>query len=308
MRIVQVFSTEPHKPHAYRFNEVDNKLPFNPIEYSISTDGNTWFSCFDVPYLNGVYLYNVDFPDLNPADTYQAIGQQDGQTLMNSRYDQRDITCQFFSFGSDSNDQLLAYQALKRFLYARDEYWITFVSIPGLKFQVKVKTFKPSYPNEKDFYGTITFNNSSGLGQSLGSTQQINDFTSPIWALGQNIRLVNGEMPQYTFNNQTNFTVTNFGDIMIEPDIKQHPLTISIRCNGSPTLTNNTTNQSLTCNRQLSVGDELKLVGVNPFINGQQCGIDTNHGVISLQRGDNKFTLSNCSNVTISFDTPFYYV
>lgn len=305
---MQIFSKSSDKPHAYRFNEIDNKLPFNPIEYAISDDGVNWVSCFDVPNLQGVYMYDATLPDVNPADTYQVIGQQDGQTLMNSRYDQRDIVCQLYSFGIDENDQSMAYQALERFLYARDEFWITFYNHPGLKFRVKTKTFKPTYPNEKDFYVTVTFNNSAGISQSLGTTQQLDDFESGLWALGQNIHLANGELPQYTFSNTSSFNVFNCGDIMIEPDLKQHPLVITIHANGKPSLTNQTTDQTFTCNRNLSTSDELKLVGVNPFINGQQAGIDTDHGVISLQRGDNQFTLTGCTNATISFDTPFYYV
>lgn len=303
---MQVFSQSSNKPHAYRFSETDNKLPFNPVEYAISTDGVNWVSCFDVPDLKNVYMYDAVLPDLTPAETYQVIGQQDGQTLMASRYDQRDIVAQFYAFGEDENDQSLGYQALERFLYARDEYWITFANHAGLKFKVKAKTFKPTYPNDKDFYVTVTFNNSAGVGQTLGTTQQINDFESPIWALGQGIEMT-GSVPQYTFNTDS-FTVMNFGDIMIEPDIKQHPLVITIHANGKPSLTNQTTGQSFTCNRQVSAGDELKLAGVNPFINGQQCGIDTNHGIISLQRGANQFTLTGCTNATVSFDTPFYYV
>ncbi|AVW05399.1 phage tail family protein [Lactiplantibacillus plantarum] len=303
---MQIFSTRTDRPHAYRFGETDNKLPFNPIEYAISVDGTNWASCFDVPNLQGVYMYDATLPDINPADTYQALGQQDGQTLMSSRYDQRDITCQFYSFGIDEADQSLGYQALERFLYARDEFWITFSNHPGIKFRVKAKTFKPTYPNEKDFYATVTFNNSAGLGQSLGTTQDVEDFDSELWALGQNLRL--DQDLQYSFQNMDRFTVVNIGDIMIEPDIKQHPLIITIHCNGKPTLTNTTTGQTFSCNRILTTNDELKLSGVNPFINGQQCGSDTNHGVISLQLGDNQFTLTGCTDSNISFDTPFYYV
>ena len=133
--MVQVFSTKKDVPSMYPFllpteNGVGARkyYHYQPIEYSISADGKTWDSCFDVPELEGVYCYRS--PDVQPAvqtDNLKKIGLMDGQRLLSSSYDIRQITMQIVAKDNvDESDSLLAYDALQRFLVSREAYWICF--------------------------------------------------------------------------------------------------------------------------------------------------------------------------------------
>ena len=133
--MVQVFSTKKDVPSMYPFllpteNGVGARkyYYYQPIEYSISADGKTWDSCFDVPDLEGVYCYRS--PDVQPAvqtDNLKKVGLMDGQRLLSSSYDTRQITMQVVAMDNiDESDSLLAYDALQRFLVSREAYWICF--------------------------------------------------------------------------------------------------------------------------------------------------------------------------------------
>lgn len=107
--------------------------------------------------------------------------------------------------------------------------------------------------------------------------------------------------------NSPDFIFTNLGLIPLQAD--ERPVTITF--NGSVastlTITNQTTNQSLSINHQLSSSDNLVIVGFMPTVNGTPIYGDSDHGYLDFARGDNEIHIDGATSFTISFDTRFYY-
>jgi len=107
--------------------------------------------------------------------------------------------------------------------------------------------------------------------------------------------------------SQGMFKIFNPSDFAIQPYEQNHDLNVIFSGSGSPTLTNNDTGDSFSFNNNVSAADKLILKGVHPFLNGEPCEINTNHGSISLQKGWNNFSLTGWTG-TVAFDFPFIYL
>ena len=48
---MKVFSSKSNRPQAYKFEKptqtTRNSLGFDPIEFAVSLDGESWLSCYD---------------------------------------------------------------------------------------------------------------------------------------------------------------------------------------------------------------------------------------------------------------------
>lgn len=102
------------------------------------------------------------------------------------------------------------------------------------------------------------------------------------------------------------FKIFNPSDFAIQPYEQNHELNIIFKGSGMPYLTNNDTGDVFNYQKSLTGSDSLILKGVHPFLNGDPCEIDTNHGSINLIRGYNNFNLSGFAG-TVTFDFPFIY-
>ena len=109
----------------------------------------------------------------------------------------------------------------------------------------------------------------------------------------------------YTHNTGA-FKIYNPSDFDIQPYEQNHELNIIFKGAGSPKLTNLDTGDSFQLTKSISNSDSLILKGVHPFINGEACEIDTNHGHINLKKGWNNLNLTGF-NGTVTFDFPFIY-
>lgn len=292
---MQVFSGRADKPHAYLFGEYTNPLSFDPIELALSEDGQSWQSIFDDSNLSNVYL--IDFDWLSPviADTYRTAGTRDGQQLASSRLGQRDIVLQFVGYCRDSVDQKLVLQALSDFLIRRHNYWITFDNSGGRMYHVREKSITAEYHGDKMMTITVTLNNFTGVAQSIMPSINISEM--PNIGLGLPTDAVN-----YVFST-SEFDVNNIGELSVDPLVQGDYLDITLTGTGSPTIANTTTGDAITCTKPLKTGDTFKLIGVNPQINGQAAGINTDNGIIRLASGNNHFKITGCQdlNCTVSF-------
>lgn len=303
--MVQVFSqiAQWNKPHAYRFNETDNMLAFNPIEMSISTDGQEWQSYYDNRDLAGVYLYGWELPNTNPVDTFQKSNSVDGQLLMESSFDSRDITTQWVIYSADEDDQKLAYQALQRWFMRRGPIWVCFANQPGYKFEVRPKPFTPTYNSDRGMTVTIVLNNFTGMRESVVDSTELKEFNLNAWQYGMG--LPNGDDVDYTFSTES-FKVYNPSDVSIEPLLQRHQLTIKIIGAGAPMITNNTTGDSFSYSADIS-GHTFELRGVDPYLDDQNDGVNSDHGVITLAKGWNDITIAGCTVSEVDFAFPFLY-
>ena len=294
--MITVFSKRKDKPHAYGFNET-NMPPFTPIEISISPDGSKWVSMFDQPDLEKIYVHSHDVANATLTDTYQKIGINDGQSLISSSYEQRDIKMSVLFWGMNANDMKLAYDALQRFFISREAYWICFSDWPQRMYYVKAKQITPSYVGDRGYYCDVTFTDQIGLSRSVGTT------TDFVVGFG-NIQPV--DRPNYVFST-SKFTVVNMSDVLVDPEKRGHSFKMTLKGSSSSdmTITNSTTNLSIT--RKGGWSGEWCLNGTNPELNGQPDGINTDHGIITLQKGNNDFIVTGFSG-TITFDFPLWWL
>lgn len=297
---LQVFSTRTDKPHQYGFyrptEEVTSLLPYEPIEFAISPDGINWVSCYDVPDLVGIHLYQA--PDVASAvqtDNLRKVGLNDGQSLVSSSYEPRELKMMVSANGDpDEPSTLLGYDALQRFLVSRDGYWICFANWPQRMYYVKAKVNAPTFTGN-DWICEVDFTDLYGLSRSVGTTADSNR----VMGFGNNEL---STPPSYQFNTDK-FTVHNGSAVLIDPERRGHEFKLTVK--GSA---NNMTIKNLT------TGDVIKrsggwsgtwvLDGVNPILNGDgdlKNLADGYDQIITLQIGDNDFEVSGVSG-TLTFD------
>lgn len=324
--MAQVFSTKKDVPSMYPFllpteNGVGARkyYHYQPIEYSISADGKTWNSCFDVPDLEGVYCYRS--PDVQPAvqtDNLKKIGLMDGQRLLSSSYDTRQITMQVVAMDNiDESDSLLAYDALQRFLVSREAYWICFSQWPQRMYYVKAKLSVPTF-TANSWTATVTFTDLIGLSRSVGTSLTYTQNAG----FGNNLKNTKQE---YTFTGNS-FAVYNPSDVMIDPERRGHELKVIFegQSSGGLKITNKTTGDSISRVGAYTTGSSgdkpatnkegqspfngtWEINGVRTTLNGKSDQMQTDNGVIRLQPGNNEIMVDNFSG-KITFDFPFWWL
>lgn len=306
--MIKVFSDRPDKPQAYGFHapgdigDGKSNLPYDPIEFAISSDGQNWHSAYDEPNLAGIYCFQApDVQPANPNDSLQKVGITDGQRLLATSYDTRDLKMSVCYYDAkDNNDALLGYDALQRFLVTRAPFWICFSSWPQRMYYVRAKLALPSYTGS-NWSSDVTLTDLVGLSRSVGST---GNWSEHIAGFG------NQEFSKetsYSFSSN-NFSVWNFSDVRIDPERRGHPLKITIKGSsvGNLKITNTTTGEAFTYKKPIS-NSTLVIDGVNPTLDGKGCLMDSDYGIITLQIGQNNFTLENFSG-TVTFDFPMWWL
>ncbi len=304
-RVFKDEMTNP-KPHAYGFsNGHDNpsRLPLEPIEVAISADGVDWKSYYDDENLFGVHMYDWDPAITNPVDNWQKMNTRDGQNRTSGSFDSRDITTTWMIDGDNKPEFSMLLAELQNFFMSRNGFWIVFGDEPTFKYRVVTKPIAPTYFNEKQGTFVITFNNYTGMRESVGTSLEIFDKEKNFFSYGMGIP--NKDISYES--KEKEFSIYNPSSVDIDPLGQNHYLKIHIKGSGSPTLTNKTTGEIFTYNMVLSTNDELVLDGVDPYLNGQPDGINSNHGTISLAKGDNEFEISGLTNSDIAFEFYFIY-
>ncbi|MBA1393856.1 phage tail family protein, partial [Lactobacillus sp. XV13L] len=274
-------------PRAYTFSNGLDKpsvLPIDPIELAISSDGKNWKSYYDEEDMEGIYLIDWDIAIANPVFNYQKINTQDGQYPTSSSFDSRTIITTWYAWNEDHADQLMAVHELQKFLMSRDGYWIAFGDDPSYKYRVHCNPIASSYINDRQEGFQVTFNNYTGMRESVATTLDALEFDSELFSAGMGIP---HDDVSWHFNS-SHFKVYNPSDVDIDPLRQRHYLKIHFKGNGSINLTNQTTGENFSYSKPLSGSDKLILDGVDPLMNGSPDGINSNHGTISLLRGWNE--------------------
>lgn len=298
---MQVFSQRTDKPRATPFltpsQDPSKYLPFDPIEWSISSDGKTWNSDFDQPDLVGAYCYLHSPVPITETNNFEKLGINDGQRLNSTSYELRTFTMNIWFVGMSEADMYLAYDALQRFMVSRDPFWICFSDWPQRMYYVKAAVAQPTYLSDKGWTAVITLTDLYGMSRSVGTT------LDHIMGFGNNERM--GQLP-YIFQSN-DFVVHNGSDVRIDPERRGHPLTITLDGNssGNMKITNKTTGDSIS--RPENWSGTWVLDGVNPMLNKNNDGINTDHGIITLQKGDNSFHIDNFSG-KVTFDFPLWWL
>lgn len=305
--MIDVFSKRTDKPHHYRFMSMEkgsdpNSVGFNPIEIAISDDAKKWVSIYDVPDLDHVLIADSPYvAEAKQTNEYQKIGINDGQSLISTSYDQRELKMLVVFDGLNRADVVLAFDALQRFLISRDPYWICFDNWPQRMYYVKVSEISQTHLTDNGYAVEVTFTDQIGLSRSVGTTAEWS--TNTVIGFGNNQPV---EVPQYNFTNN-NFIVKNLSDVLIDPERRGHDFKLIMKgqSGGNMKVTNKTTGDSIS--RKDGFNGTWVLDGVNPELNGNGDLLNTDMGVISLQVGDNEFQIDNFSGTT-SFDFPQWWL
>lgn len=304
--MIQVFSTKTNKPHHYEFVDLntkpeDNTYGFDPIEFAISNDGKQWISNYDVPNLDGILC--VDTPAVASAkqtDQYHKIGIQDGQYILSSNYEQRELKMTLVLTNAiDKEDVELAFDALQSFLVQREPYWICFANWPQRMYYVKVTEISQTHMTNSGFCIEVTMLDQIGLSSSVGTTAN----SEYVKGFGNN-EVKGGDKFSFT---ESNFVVNNHSAVMIDPERRGHPFKLIAKgsSGGNFKITNKTTNDVVS--REKGFSGEWILDGVNPKLNGEGDILNTNHGIITLDMGRNEFQIENFTG-TIIFDYPMWWL
>lgn len=271
----------------------------------------TWF---DVIFENKTIRLTDEFPlffldeeesDRETTNADVAVDATDGIIPGLNIYAPFTKKASFSMQGVDSYDVKMIMRALRGLLQNRGSFFIRYEREPGIKYAVnKVsitkENVKNSFVNSKI---TLTFNCYRGYSETVGTTLLPFTFDEEVWAIGENITL--GEDVTYT-HYQPNFKIYNGSNIEVDP-LMRHKLDIAISCVGSPIITNKTTGSVFHYDKPLKKSDLFLLSGVYSYKNGVHCGVDTNHGVITLAEGFNQFEISRATDIQIAFDFPFIY-
>ena len=241
-----------------------------------------------------------------PSTNYQQQDGIDGQLDGYTTFGSKTATANFYLKSTDIYEYQLLIRNVWQFFYSREAFYISSSDMLGIRYLVHPKPFEYTRVNTNAATFSVEFEVFKGYGESWASTLDEFTFDEEKWQIGMNLPL--GADLNYIFVNQSNLKVYNASDILINP-LMRHNLSIAITGEGSPTLTNKSTGDIFKYNKTMKKGDVLVLTGVYPFFNGQHCGRDINHGIITLKpMMFNEMELIGLSNSKISFDFPFLYV
>lgn len=256
----------------------------------------------EVVDLQGLHLLDMTpaAPQLTP--NYYTNPGLDGQIpIGEATYGLRTLSVNFFFEGTDLHAFELDCKTIHTFFFERFSYYIRSTALPGFRYLVFPKPYDPTRLNIDDMTFTIDFDMPTGLREAYKTTLEVPD---GVWPQGMNIP--DNQTLIYTFSSDA-FSVFNASDIDINP-LKHHLLDITLTGVGTPVISNLDTGDVFKLNQPMYSGDTLVLNGYDPYLDNARCGRLTNHGVIRLQKGWNRFTITGCTDPVISFNTRFLYL
>jgi phage-related protein len=307
--------------HAYQFGETDNTLPFDPIDvwcmfYSSGNDLTDYINIMDKINNHGfgVFAYDVHVSSPQPAAQFINNAGVDGQQFLNQKMDVRTITIDFYVKGSDEYDLQMLMHDIYSFFYQPRPYHLRTSREPGLRYLVVPTPFEFNALSFRERTFSLAFTNIGAYASSFVETGTPMTYDSGAWQYGQN--LPNGVGLSYHFTANS-FQVYNAGDVTLDPR-NGITLKIVLKGVGTPTIKNITTGDTFTLNKELTLSDTLTIDGVYPYLNGERCGRDTNHGIIRLAGRDwhngqddsyqyNQFQISGMTDIDVQFITRFLY-
>lgn len=259
--------------------------------------------------IEGLMYLDFKEEDVETVSNELSIQGTDGVLLGNSTFDPFNLVLRFVYSGVDVTDYHLLKAKLRGMLYRRTPFYIVHSDMPGKKYAVITESTAI-----EDVYGRngtfeITFTVYKGYSESLYDTDQFS-------LMSDNWQFESGLVPDDTISynhTRTNFEIFNGSSDTINPRMR-HRLKIYIQLNAKNgfRLVNKTTGDVFEYKKEIDINTPLTLEGGYPFLHVNtskiRCGRSTNHGIITLAPGYNKFEIwGNASDVNIKFIFPFIY-
>lgn len=234
----------------------------------------------------------------------------DGELPGVINYDPFNLTVYLGFDGYDIEDVDLAEQKIRGLFNTRTRYFLVHSQMPGKKYAVDPPEIgPPEFLDATALTFEISFNVYKGYSESLYDTDQFS-------LMSDNWQFESGLVPDDTISynhTRTNFEIFNGSSDKINPRMR-HRLKIYIQLNAKNgfRLVNKTTGDTFDYKKEIDINTPLTLEGGYPFLyvntSKIRCGRSTNHGIITLAPGYNKFEIwGNASDVNIKFIFPFIY-
>lgn len=220
------------------------------------------------------------------------------------------INLKFRYTGVDSLDVDLFLQHLDSLMFSREPYFLVHSITPNKKYAV-LPTPKITYEfiTLRHYDINIEFTCYKGYAESLYDTDQFS-------LMSDNWQFESGLLPDSTTaysHKRAKFEILNGSNDIINPRMR-HRLKIIIRINAPNgfELVNRTTGDIFKYTKEITTSTPLTIEGGYPFLHVNmskiRCGRSTNHGIITLAPGINKFEIwGNVTGADVQFIFPFIY-
>lgn len=254
----------------------------------------------DTPYLR--FLDHIE-EDVEVNAHTTEINGTDGVLMGPTTFGPFNLVLNFSFRGLDTKDLILQKQKLRNILFRREPYYIWHSDAPGKKYLV----YCDSNENEDLTHSFATFKVTfvvvKGYSESLKDTSQFS-LSSGDWQFEAGV--LSDEDIKYSHTTKK-FQIYNGSSDSITP-IHRHYIKIEMNIdapNGFK-LRNNTNGTEFEYKKAIKAKDSLILDGAHPFLNGKNCGIDTNWEYVILDVGKNDFEVigdgTKVKNITFSFN------
>ncbi|MGW9905535.1 phage-related protein [Staphylococcus cohnii] len=266
-------------------------------------------SSFVITKMEGLKFLEAIEDDVEIETNSQSIKGTDGEIPGSINFGPFNIILRFSYKGVDVKDYKLFRTKLRNLFYKRKYYYITHSDSPGKKYAVHCNGCE--IENLTSQFGTyeVSFNVYKGYSESLYDTDQ--------FSLGNgNWQFESGLLPDNTTayrHNKQMFEILNGSSDTIDPR-QRHKLKIIIRLNTNKgfRLVNKTTGDVFEFKSDLDINRQLTIDGGYPYMQVNdvrgRCGRLTNHGLITLAPGINKFEIwGTVTDLDIQFIFPFIY-
>ncbi|HGF7497298.1 TPA: phage tail domain-containing protein [Enterococcus faecium] len=263
----------------------------------------------EIVHFNKFFNANLRIASVGPRSPeplyeFEEFSGSSGKRLINMNYTGFPFVLNFRLSAKSLYDYQLVLSEMRRLFYRDEPYYIVYSREPGKRFKVLPQPWdeRKIMPQKGKF--NFVFDVFEARSESINST--LSDFVlDKDWQFSQGLISDDFSYSQ----NVSRFTIFNAGDFTVDP--REHHLRISIKgeSDGHLLIFNRTTGERFIYYKALSsrLGEILMLDGVYPRKNGVNCGIDTNHGVITLLPGENEIEIQNICRVTTEWDFHFLY-
>lgn len=255
----------------------------------------------------GCYFLESEITSVETKTTEREIDGIDGVLIGDNTFNPFELVLKFYYEGTDNNDLLLFAEKIKKIIHARTAMYVVHSQIPGRKYafnSAKIDDFEAITSSDATF--TITFNCFKGHSESLFSTDRL-DLMSEHWDFFNGLTV--DEDIKYS-HSTNDFKIYNGSSDTITPTQRHYmKIKMNIDAPNGFILKNSTNGTEFEYTKSIKAKDKLVLNGVHPFLNGKNCGIDTNWEFISLSPGMNDFKVigDGVRVQEISFSFNFIY-
>lgn len=265
-----------------------------------------------------INLTEIDGFDFIKYEKHKVIGETetlkrsgvDGVIPGSITFDMFDIKLTFRYTGEDSKDVDLFLQKLDDLLFREKPYYLVHSITPNKKYAVlPTPDITPTMITIRHYDIDITFQCYKGYSESLYDTDNFN-LSDGLW------QFESGVLPDSTIkyeHTRQKFEILNGSSGTINPRLG-HKLKIYMRIDATNgfKLINTTTGDIFEYKKALDSNDRLLLDGAYPWLlhnsEDKRCGRSTNHGVITLAPGINKFEIwGKVNKAQTKFTFPFIY-